>query len=618
MKRREIGTLIFKYFGAVGAVFLAWLVRWSLEPALQGTAPYVTFVGAVLLTTWLSGLGPGLAALVLSVVVIWNAFLAPQASGTIHPAEAVGLALYVIVLSICIGVTETLRAIHEERTAALRLSDERFRLMTEAIPSMVWTAAPDGKITYVNKKWTEYGGPGTEHTTACPGPGLHPSDHERCAEAWTRSVREGREYEIEVRHRRYDGAYRWFVTRAVPWKDEQGRVISWFGITTDIHEQKELQEGLREADRRKDEFLATLAHELRNPLAPMRNSLEVMRRAGERREDVDVARAIMERQLIHMVRLVDDLLDLSRITRGRIELRMERLDLAAAMEDALETCRPQFAERHQHVTLDPPDLPVFVNADRTRLAQVFTNLLSNASKYSPNGSPISLSGESVGDWVTVKVRDQGIGVAPEALPRIFEIFSQAIRSNELTDGGLGIGLSLVRGLVEQHGGEVEARSEGLGRGSEFIVRLPVAREAPPIRTRERDSGDGHAAPRRRVLIADDNRDSADSLAIMLSLMGHETQATYDGATVIEKAEAYNPDVILLDLGMPVIDGYEAARRIREQGWSNGVVLVALTGWGQEEDRVRAREAGFNFHLTKPANPHALGELLGATAPRPNS
>jgi CheY-like chemotaxis protein len=224
----------------------------------------------------------------------------------------------------------------------------------------------------------------------------------------------------------------------------------------------------------------------------------------------------------------------------------------------------------------------------------------------------------VGDWVTVKVRDQGIGVAPEALPRIFEMFSQAIRSNELTDGGLGIGLSLVRGLVEQHGGEVEARSEGLGRGSEFIVRLPVSREAAPASPHKPGSRDDQPAGRRRVLIADDNRDSADSLAIMLSLMGHETQATYDGATVIEKAEAYNPDVILLDLGMPVIDGYEAARRIREQGWSNGVVLVALTGWGQEEDRVRAREAGFNFHLTKPANPHALGELLGATAPRPNS
>ena len=617
MKTRGISTLISRYFGAVGAVFLAWLARWSLESALQGTALYVTFVGAVLITTWLSGLGPGLAALVLSVAVIWNAFLAPQASGTVHPAEAVGLALYVIVLSICIGVTETLRAIHEERATALRLSEERFRHMMETIPSMVWTAGPDGKIIYVNKKWTEYGGPGTEQTSVCPGPGLHPSDHEHCAEAWTRSVRDGVEYEIEVRHRRHDGAYRWFVTRAVPWKDDQGRVISWFGITTDIHEQKELQDRLREADRRKDEFLATLAHELRNPLAPMRNSLEVMRRAGERRESVDMARAIMERQLIHMVRLVDDLLDLSRITRGRIELRMERLDLAAAMEDALETCRPQLEERGQNLTFNPPDSPVFVNADRTRLAQVFTNLLSNASKYSPRGSPVVIRAQDAGEWVSVSVRDQGIGIAPEALPRIFDIFSQAVRSNELTDGGLGIGLSLVRSLVEQHGGRVEALSEGLGRGSEFIVRLPVVREAARARAQEAASGDGHAAPRRRVLIADDNRDSADSLAIMLSLMGHETHATYDGSSVIEKAETYRPDVILLDLGMPVIDGYETARRIRQQAWSNGVVLVALTGWGQEEDRARARDAGFNFHLTKPANPHTLGELLGGMAPRPN-
>jgi len=296
---------------------------------------------------------------------------------------------------------------------------------------------------------------------------------------------------------------------------------------------------------------------------------------------------------------------------------MERLDLAAAMEDALETCRPQFRERRQEVTLDLPDSPVFVNADRTRLAQVFTNLLSNASKYSPRGSPVVIRAQDAGEWVSVSVRDQGIGIAPEALPRIFDIFSQAVRSNELTDGGLGIGLSLVRSLVEQHGGRVEALSEGLGRGSEFIVRLPVVREAARARAQEAASGDGHAAPRRRVLIADDNRDSADSLAIMLSLMGHETHATYDGSSVIEKAETYRPDVILLDLGMPVIDGYETARRIRQQAWSNGVVLVALTGWGQEEDRARARDAGFNFHLTKPANPHTLGELLGGMAPRPN-
>jgi signal transduction histidine kinase/ActR/RegA family two-component response regulator len=442
-----------------------------------------------------------------------------------------------------------------------------------------------------------------------------PSDHERCAEAWTRSVREGVEYEIEVRHRRHDGAYRWFVTRAVPWKDEQGRVISWFGITTDIHEQKELQERLREADRRKDEFLATLAHELRNPLAPIRNSLEVMRRAGEQREAVDTARAIMERQLIHMVRLVDDLLDLSRITRGRIELRRERIRLAAALEDALETCRPQFEERGQELTLEAPESSLLVDGDRTRLAQVFTNLLSNASKYSPRGSPVVIRAQDAGEWVSVSVRDQGIGIAPEALPRIFDIFSQAVRSNELTDGGLGIGLSLVRSLVDQHGGRVEALSEGLGRGSEFIVHLPVAREAPPAGAHEADSGDGRMAPRRRVLIADDNRDSADSLAIMLSLMGHETQATYDGSSAIEKAGTFRPEVILLDLGMPVIDGYEAARRIREQAWSNGVVLVALTGWGQEEDRARARDAGFNFHLTKPANPQALRDLLGGTAAR---
>jgi PAS domain S-box-containing protein len=599
--------------GAVLAVFVAWLIRWSLGTALHDRAPYVTFVGAVLITTWLSGLGPGLLALGLSIYVLVSVFLTP--AGTLfisHPSDLVGLTLYVVVCAICVGVTEALRRIHEDRAAALRLSDERFRHMTEAIPSIVWTAGPDGRITHLNKKWYDYTGrtpQQNEHGRLESV--VHPEDLQRRVDLWTRSLRDGTEFEIEVRKRGRDGAYRWFVTRAVPWKTETGTVIAWFGITIDIHEQKELQERLQEADRRKDEFLATLAHELRNPLAPLRNSLEVMRRSADGGPSVDGARAIMERQLTHLVRLVDDLLDLSRITRGRIELRKTRLDVALAVEDALEACRPQLEVRRHRVNVDLAKEPVFVEADRIRLAQVFTNLLSNACKYTPPGGDIKIRAAREGNEAVVTVADGGIGIKPEMLPRIFEMFSQAVRSQVLSEGGLGIGLSLVRGLVEQHGGRVEAKSEGLGLGSEFIVRLPVASAVEKASVGERRV-DG-PSPRRRILVADDNKDAADSLATMLSLMGHETRAAYDGTEAIEKAADYRPDVIVLDVGMPTLDGYEAARRIRSQPWSNGVVLVALTGWGQDEDRARAKNAGFDFHLTKPADPEMLVKVLAGLA-----
>jgi PAS domain S-box-containing protein len=615
----RLRSIVPPYLGAAVAVSLAWLVRWSLGPELGEHAPFVTFVGAVLITTWLSGLGPGLFALMASTLILLYSFVPPL--DTLHLAskvDVVALALYIVVVSICIGVTETLRAFHRARAEALRVSEERFRHLAEAIPSIVWTAAPDGVITYTNEKWLNYCGvtPG-ERPRDWPEMVLHPDDFRRCMDEWTRCLREGTAYEVEVRIRGYDGAYRWFVSRSVPWKDELGKVISWFGITIDIHEQKELQERLREADRRKDEFLATLAHELRNPLAPMRNSLEVMRLAGSRGESAEAAREIMERQLSQMVRLVDDLLDLSRITRGRIELRRSRLDLSIPLSDALETCRPQLGARHHRVEVDVTPDPLIVEGDRVRLAQVFTNLLSNACKYSPRGGEIWIRARRNGDDAVVSVKDAGIGIPSDVLPHIFDMFSQAIRSQELTDGGLGIGLCLVHGIVEQHGGKVEARSEGPGRGSEFLVMLPLSKSVPPAIAPSAD-GNGEAGRRRRILVADDNRDSADSLAAMLALMGHEVSAVYDGLAAVEHAAVSRPEVVLLDIGMPALDGLEAARRIRQQPWSNGVVLVALTGWGQEEDRVRAKDAGFDYHLTKPANPKALGKLICEMTPAPKS
>jgi PAS domain S-box-containing protein len=377
-------------------------------------------------------------------------------------------------------------------------------------------------------------------------------------------------------------------------------------------ERRRAEEALREADRRKDEFLATLAHELRNPLAPMRNALQVIQLAGNNAEAVGQAREMMERQMRHMVRLVDDLLDLSRITRGKLELRKQTVELAAVVRTAVEASRPLIGVAGHHLAITLPPQPVFVDGDPVRLAQVFSNLLNNAAKYTEKGGHIWLTAERQGSDAVVSVRDSGLGIPREMLGRVFELFTQVDRTLEKAQGGLGIGLTLVRRLAEMHGGSVEAKSEGAGQGSEFTVRLPALLAAP-------DGGEAaeeEIAPssRRRILVVDDNRDSAVSLGMMLQLMGNEVRTAHDGLEGVRAAEVFRPDVVLLDIGLPVLNGYEAARRIRGQPWGEGIVLIAVTGWGQEEDRRRSKEAGFNFHLVKPLEPAALEKLLAGLLP----
>jgi PAS domain S-box-containing protein len=389
------------------------------------------------------------------------------------------------------------------------------------------------------------------------------------------------------------------------------------GIVRDITERKRLEQELRqrvrelaEADRRKDEFLATLAHELRNPLAPIRNAIELLRRAGENADLIGQSSRIMERQVAQMVRLVDDLLDISRITRGKIQLRKERVELAAVVQSTVEECRPLIeAQSHELTVTLPPD-PIYLDADPIRLGQVFANLLNNAAKYTERGGHIWLTAEYQGGEVAVSVRDTGIGIAAEYLPHLFEMFSQAAPALGRSQGGLGIGLALVRGLVELHGGSAEGRSAGPGKGSEFTVRLPAI-ETPALARQEpvADGTKSCAGPKCRILVADDLRDSADSLATMLRLAGHEVQTAHDGLEAVQAAATFRPDVVLLDIGMPKMNGYEAARHIRQQPWGKGLALVALTGWGQEEDKRRAFEAGFNHHLTKPVEAAALEKLL---------
>ncbi len=397
--------------------------------------------------------------------------------------------------------------------------------------------------------------------------------------------------------------------------DGQGEVLVG-GMAIDITDRLEMESALKEADRRKDEFLATLAHELRNPLAPIRNGLQILQMAGGDPSILDEARTLMERQVAHMVRLIDDLLDVSRITRDRLELRRERVDLANVIGAAVETSRPLIeASRHRLAVALPPG-PIPVDADPTRLAQVFANLLNNAAKYTEPGGQIVLEAELRGDEVIATVRDDGVGIPPELLPRVFDLFMQVDRSLERSQGGLGIGLTLVRRLVEMHGGSIEARSDGRGRGSAFVVRLPLA--GPPEGTVPaggepgaglRSGGGSDSASRRRILVVDDNRDSADTLARLLGLTGHEARTANDGGEAVAIAEEYRPEVILLDIGLPVMNGYEVARTIRSRPWGRNVVIVALTGWGQDGDRRQSQEAGIDHHLVKPVDPRVLRELL---------
>jgi PAS domain S-box-containing protein len=385
------------------------------------------------------------------------------------------------------------------------------------------------------------------------------------------------------------------------------------------HTEQELErsrEVLREADRRKDEFLATLAHELRNPLAPIRNGLQLIKLSAGDREAVEQVRSMMERQIAHMVRLVDDLLDLSRISRGTIVLKKSRVRLEVILRGALDASRPLMEAAGHRLSVDLPPETILIDADETRLAQVFSNLLNNAAKYTEPGGHIRFSADCQGDEVVITVEDSGVGIPAAMLPRVFEMFTQVDRSLEQSQGGLGIGLSIARQLVEMHAGSIEAHSDGNGLGSRFLVRLPVAAPLAVAVSGRRDHVDSAAARQsRRILVVDDNIDSASTLSRMLKLMGNVTRTAHDGLQALDAAAEFRPDVMLMDIGMPRLNGYDAAQRIRAEPWGRTVVLVALTGWGQEEDRRRALESGFDHHMTKPVDPAVVEQLLATLGVR---
>jgi PAS domain S-box-containing protein len=537
---------------------------------------------------------------------------------------------------------ETAR-LRKEAEQAVRDSELRFRTMADTAPAMLWVTDSAGECTFVSRGWYEFTG-----LTQITGPregwkdATHPDDREKATLEFMSASSKHEPFAIDYRLRRSDGEYRWVIDSGRPRFSESGEFLGYIGSIIDITERKQYEVALKEADRRKDEFLATLAHELRNPLAPILNAVDILKTKGPPAKDLQWSQDIIARQVKHMARLLDDLLDVSRITLDKLELRPERVELETVIQNALEASRPLISQRGQDLKVMLPPTPVYLNGDPTRLAQVFLNLLENAAKFTRQGGQIWLTTEVVPSsrhdeetvevspsqtsapisapfqpgesHVVVRVRDSGIGIPAEMLSRIFEMFTQVERFVERSYGGLGLGLTLVKRLVELHGGSVEARSDH--SGSEFIVRLPVL-DSPPrpdnfLQDAQRKSA--LAKPRsRRVLVVDDNPDSVETLSILLQLRHNDVLTAVDGLEAVEAAAAFQPDLILLDIGLPKLNGYDAARRIREQRQDNRVVIVAMTGWGQEEDKRKSKEAGFNQHLVKPVDPGLLDELL-ASAP----
>jgi PAS domain S-box-containing protein len=527
-----------------------------------------------------------------------------------------------------LGCVLVFRDVTEQRAAgyALAESEERLQLAARAadLGSWVWDVRED-RLRADDRLAFLYGLPTEDLVRGVPiergFERVDPRDIEQVRADVERAIETGGTFDTTYRMRGRDDVERWLRAHGRVELDEDGKPFRMAGAVLDITESRRLErerqeavDSLKDADRRKDEFLATLAHELRNPLAPIRNCLQILSVTRDGAQ-ADAARAMMERQLGQMVGLIDDLLDLSRISQGKIELRRERAELARLVLDAVETERPAIAQAGLTVRLSVPERPVYVDVDVTRLAQVLTNLLTNAVKYTERGGAIDVVVGENEIEACVEVRDTGIGIPAAMLPRIFDMFTQVEGSIERSQGGLGIGLWLVRRLAELHGGRVEAKSEGPGRGSAFIACLPLVRDGVGTTASRPRAGAGAERVARKILVVDDNRDSATSLALMLQLMGNETRTAHDGIEGLETAAAFRPDVVLLDLGMPRLNGYDTAQRMREQPWGRDVILVALTGWGQESDRKRSRDAGFDHHLVKPVEPALLERLLAESARR---
>jgi PAS domain S-box-containing protein len=503
----------------------------------------------------------------------------------------------------------------QARSRALETSEKLYRAIGESINYGVWVADAEGRTIYISDSLLKLIG-FTMEQAANDGwsSALHPDDLEDTVAAWKECARTGNHWYREHRMKGVDGKYHAILAQGVPIRDATGRIQRWAGINLDITRLKNTELALLEADRRKDEFLATLAHELRNPLAPIRNAVRILDSDAADDRQRKWGREVIARQVQRMSLLLDDLLDVSRITRGQLELKKDYVELRSLVNVAVETARPLMDAKKHQLVLNLPAESIRLEGDPLRLSQVIGNLLTNAAKYTDPGGRIELEARIENAELRISIRDNGIGLSEHVMPGLFTMFSQVNSAIDRAEGGLGIGLALVKGLVALHGGRVEVRSEGLGRGSEFIVHLPKRLLAPAslvVSQEEPAHGAANASNvrRGRVLVVDDNRDAAESLGLVLRFMGYEVSIAYGGAEALEIAARERPRAAIIDIGMPGMSGHEVARRMRLEAWGRKATLVALTGWGQDADKQAARAAGFDDHLTKPVDPDDVEAVL---------
>ena len=511
--------------------------------------------------------------------------------------------------------THVLEAAQEQ----LRAGAAQFQGLADAAPGFIWSTDAQGRFTFMSGRFEVFTGlPFGELRSGGWRQVLHPDECETGIQQFLHAIRNHLPLNGRMRLRRADGVYRWIESSAVPLLDEQAESSLSFrglmGVSMDISDLVGAEQALREADQRKDEFLATLAHELRNPLAPIRNAVQILRTQNGADSASRKLQDIIDRQIGQMARIVDDLLDVSRISRGKLELRKGRVTLQQVVQGAVETSRPLIDQSYHQLEVVLPAKPLVLDADLTRLSQVFANLLNNAAKFTEAGGRIKLVAEERGAEVAVSVIDSGVGIPVQQMANLFDLFSQGESARRLSGGGLGIGLSLVKQLVELHQGHVTAKSDGPGHGSEFTVHLPLDHDQSlPSVPGVVPPGKRSAATRLRILVVDDSEDAALTLATLLELAGYELYVAHDGEQALAVADACRPDVVLLDIGLPKLSGNEVCRRFRQQEWGQHMTVIALTGWGQEQDRRRTAESGFNHHLVKPTDPAALLTLLDGIA-----
>ena len=493
-------------------------------------------------------------------------------------------------------------------------SEARFRILSESMPQKVWTAKPDGHLDYMNHKLLEYTGLPPERLRGWGWTNLvHPDDFRKHLQAWKESLVSGEMFEIEIRVRKHTGEYRWHLARALPLYQADRQITMWIGTNTDIHDRKLAEDQFREQHHRKDQFLALLAHELRNPLAPLSNAIQVFPSVLGDPATTAALLGIMDRQVRQMTRLIDDLLDLARVTTGRMQLHRARISVDSVVTAAVEAVQPWVSQQQHQLTVTLPQEELWLDADAARLSQVLTNLLHNAAKYTNPRGELHLIAERAEEDLLFRVRDNGPGISREMLDKIFDLFMQVDLTLDRSHGGLGIGLTLVRTLVELHGGTVAVSSDGLGLGSEFTVRLPLMGDdqlpASVTGSAESVELDSIPLPAFRILVVDDVQASAKTLALMLKTLGQTTEVAFDGPSAITRIIETDFNLVFLDIAMPGMDGLEVARKLRLMPDLSSLTLVALTGFGQDDDRERSLQAGFNAHLTKPTSLDLLKQIL---------